>query len=787
MHQILGLRPYFDEKKGRWEKTDNTFYRRNWGFTSIAEMLKDPEKHLAKIPEEERWNLYYTVAFCGDGKRAFREQREIIFDVDGIGEEIASLAPGVIGKKYHKVFCAALGLDPKKTGLVFSGNGLHFIIALDAPIADVHYFENNKRHYSALCAKAQAAFLAAGLPGKLDDSVFDARRIMRMPNTFNRKEGKPERMAVVIYEATSQVAFDIPTLSGLPKVQANEQISQASVSKLSAADTTEVLSGCDFLRWCNEKPNEVSENQWYAMLSIVPRLPPNGRDLAHTLSQGHGSYSHGETEAKIDQALAASGPRTCANIQNLWGKCTGCKYFGKLVSPILIQGEAFIKTRDTGFHNVNLETGKPGKPNYKDLRKFFETKHQYVTLGGSRSCLTWNGTHWESYPDTYLETFAQNQFDPFAHTGMTQEFKNLICRTNPKNPEWFVSTTARKINLVNGILDLDTLALTPHSLELGFRYALGYGYDPNADCPAFKKFINELMDERQDLIDVLLEFLGYAFSGDRCWAEKALVLTGSGANGKSTFKTVLAELAGKANYSSASFGDIKTETGRNLLDNKLFNLAEETPTDAMADSSMFKNLVSGGEITIKQLYKQQYSIVNKAKLIFLCNELPKSRDTTRGFLRKLIIVPFERVFEGENKDPFLLEKLLAELPGILNLVIAGYQRMRRQRGFTQSDVIDKQIADYQTDLDSVKAWFDDCVRTHLEPATSERQTKLHALYVSYQLFTEARGMRPEEFPTFSRRFKQTCPEPIARWRQIMIEGKREVVYKGVRLLENSAY
>lgn len=784
MHQVLSLRPFWNEKKGKWDKSDAHHFGRKWRFKSLPELFRSLPEFMKQIPEADRWNLYYTVAFCGDGKREFREQSIIVFDIDKIDK-------ARIGE-YLPLVCEAAGVKLAETGVVSSGHGLHFIIALKQPIVDPTYFDKTSAFYKAYCTKIKAVLAARGLAGEPDPSVWEARRIMRLPGTINRKEGLPDVDCHILQPSISEVDFDLTRGSGLPEVSASEQIAPQTMKKHPTPDTEAILEGCNSLKWMRSNQAEVSEHQWYAMLSVVARLPPDGRTLAHEFSHEHPGYSRGETDAKIDQALAASGPRTCDNFDKLAGKCQGCKYAGKVTSPIQIQGASYIRTEQTGFHDIKMDSNGmpagPGKPNYEDLRRFFERDHRYVTLGESGVCLTWAGTHWKEYKDRYLEAFAQDHFNPKAQTYMTTEFKNLVCRTNLRDTEWFINTTHRKVNFKNGVLDLETMQMVPHSRDSGFRYVLDYNYDPEAKAPVFERFMLDIMKGRRDLVAALLEYMGYAFSNDRCWAQKALIMTGHGSNGKSTLMTVMQKLAGKENYSSLTLTNMKMETSRKMLDGKLFNLAEETPTQGMADSSEFKNAVSGGDMVVKQLYKQPYTIPIRAKLMFACNELPRTKDTTRGYFRRLLIVPFDRDFENDPlRDPFINDKLDTELSGIFNLVIAGYARLKSQKAFTISETMTKQIQEYRSEIDSVLSWYEACVRSYLKDPDSTINTPLSALYQSYRLYTERSGEKPETKHTVARRLKHILDRYDLRHSRETVEGVREPSFKGVGYADASKY
>ena len=96
---------------------------------------------------------------------------------------------------------------------------------------------------------------------------------------------------------------------------------------------------CSFLQHCDRNRTTLSEPEWYAMLSIVPR-EVGGIDLAHKLSEGYPGYNPIETEKKISHALNSSGPATCEHVKRLCdcGRDCGVK------SPVALA----YKERDIG-------------------------------------------------------------------------------------------------------------------------------------------------------------------------------------------------------------------------------------------------------------------------------------------------------------------------------------------------------------------------------------------------------------------------------------------------------
>jgi putative DNA primase/helicase len=211
-------------------------------------------------------------------------------------------------------------------------------------------------------------------------------------------------------------------------------------------------------------------------------------------------------------------------------------------------------------------------------------------------------------------------------------------------------------------------------------------------------------------------------------------MSGEGANGKSTFIAVLKKLAGSDSYSSLMLNELEHEYKRAYMVGKLFNVAEETPVRSLSDSSWFKVLSAGGSYMAREIYKKPVNVVsNRTKLIMACNELPDMTDFSEGFMRRLIIVPFDAKFSKElgNVDPLIEEKLFAELPGIFNRVIEAYHRLLDQKGFSQSDIIKETISEYKNIQNTVYNWVQEsCDLVHERPVFTP-SSNLYRAYVEW--------------------------------------------------------
>ncbi len=795
MLQILGLRPFVNQKKGGKLDTKEVYFEGSLRAVSHAELFSDYESFIKAVPAEERYNLFYTLHHVYEGSgRNFEKMTAIAFDIDGIAGFTESMTMPIA-----EIICSVVALPLTTASVICSGRGVHVIFDLVSELhtTDPEFFKRTRAHYKSVSQKIEIALKAAGFVGaKGDTQIWDKARILRLPGTENRKKDKETCLAALLQIGSGAVHLDITKASGIAELEPEDTLPLQSLAAYPAPDTDAVLAGCGFLKHVKENQKDVAEPEWYAALSILGRVHADHATsvkIAHDSSRLHPGYQAAETDMKIEQALLA-GPRTCQSIHDTWrdSKCRSCPHWGKISSPILIQGADFIRTATTGFYAVMPDPSNPGRlkigaPQYEDLRKFFYQKTKYFVAVDTEAVYRWADTHWEEMPDIEIRAFANDHFNPKPKNNVVNEFIGAVKRNNLRKYAWFRDSTFKKMNFENGVLDLDSMEFTEHSPKFGFRKVLPYAYTPGALAPRFTQFMQEVMQGRGELIEILLEFMGYSLSNDVCWEQKAVVLLGVGANGKSTFVNTLKKLAGEGAYSSVNIADLENPANRYHLDGAAFNISEETPTKSLADSSLFKNLVSGGEIIVKKLFVQPYMILNRAKMWLLCNEMPRTYDSSYGMFRRLVIVPFDATFAAGNQDIFIEEKLSAELPGILNLALAAYKKMRDQRGLTKSKVVQDAVQAYKLDSDICLSWWHEHVFVHStwDPG-SDIYTVQQEIYEGFRQEMEIQGERNiPSMVQFFRRINMSVETLHERRFRHRITGKGMLsVLFGVQLLKD---
>ena len=266
------------------------------------------------------------------------------------------------------------------------------------------------------------------------------------------------------------------------------------------------------------------------------------------------------------------------------------------------------------------------------------------------------------------------------------------------------------INLENGMLHLKTMTLRSHAPGYYSSIQIPIAYDLNAECPRFRKFLDEIMEGDSERIAVIQEMMGYFLTAETKM-QKAFFFCGRGSNGKSVLATIIKSLCGDENVSNVSLATLSERFGMQELPDKTVNISTENEfSDKPLNTQNFKAITGGDSVNIEQKYKSSYSTTLYCKLLALVNNLPKSKDNSYGYYRRLVLILFNRTFRDEVQDKQLLDKLQLELAGILRFALDGLVRLEQQNyTLTKSQAIDKALEDYRSTQNPVIDYFEDMI------------------------------------------------------------------------------
>lgn len=371
---------------------------------------------------------------------------------------------------------------------------------------------------------------------------------------------------------------------------------------------------------------------------------------------------------------------------------------------------------------------------------------------------------WELLNDEVIHGYISDALGVYRSGGKLEPIKKLM------RPEILTTQEFDKkpvVNFLNGTLELESGNFREHSHEDFCSMQLPYPYLPDARCPRWDQFIEEITAGDAKRQENLQFIAGYTLFSD-CRHERIFVFTGDGSNGKTIFTRLLTQVFGPENVRNITPQGLSEAFEAIHLRAALLNIAGEIKSDLASTEERLKQLASGESIQACYKGKDHVNFISRAKLIFCCNGQLHSSDTSDGLARRLTIIDFPCKFVEfpEKDDPLqfekdigLYDKLVKELPGIFNWAYQGYKDLLKYGGFTETDEHSSLMKAFRQASNPVECFVDDLLDE--PPSTIER----FALYRKYVLWCEDNGHKPMSATRFHPEFKRCTKKTYSDFTQ----------------------
>jgi putative DNA primase/helicase len=372
----------------------------------------------------------------------------------------------------------------------------------------------------------------------------------------------------------------------------------------------------------------------------------------------------------------------------------------------------------------------------------------------------YNGAFWaeidkgafEKFLGEAAEQMGVEKFSSRYYNFKEQLFKQFLATAYLPKPE--TNKEMVLINLLNGTFEISSKGtkLRPFDRSDFIKYQLPFEYTPQAKAPLFESYLNKVLPDKERQ-RVLAEYLGYVFiknGFEGLKLEKAMILYGTGQNGKSVFFDIVTSLFGRENISNYSLQSLTEEKGfyRAKIADKLVNYASEI--NGKLETSLFKAMVSGEPVEACLKYGQPFTMENYAKFIFNCNELPKDVEHTKAYFRRFLIVPFDVTIAEQEKDSELAKKIVEkELSGVFNWVLEGLNRLLQQKRFSDCEAAQQAVEQYKIESNSVQMFMNEN-----DLKSSPNSYKLiKEIYTAYRYFCIEDGVTPFKKSNFIKQLR----------------------------------
>ena len=708
----------------------STFY---FNVESVSE-LTDAVKHGMTMNQKDCFDTYFGVNVGSCVKS--EHERHIEKD---IAEQVAVVADiDIRNNAHHKgdaekyppnIDTAKNFLPIKPTFLISSGGGLHAYYRYQAPLV-LDSEEERKATVSRNKSFLDVLKQRAGVFAKSIDGVHDLPRVLRLPYSYNCKDRENLKLCYVIDdtgdfvtpaqidEIISASKAEKQTLNFSDNSKVDADVSVKSVKPVTLSENVQSVSTDEDLPPEYESarvlamldsipPSALSDTDWLAVISACKNLGVDESVIDRWNMQDAARYNEQENKSRYDSLKESS-----FDIETLAGKA---RDFGYSERDFRRQ---WFKDNPSYSNNLICVNTAADIPKHLRLtaeqREFlfrgdtsdldFARRIWYVNEGRIRylqdvdKFITFDGVKWDISRNVgngilfpivteladSLSANAKNKHEKVIADAFKsgKKFSASITCIKGVRPAIITADDLNKnpnlINCLNGVVDLETGRIYPHSANFLMTQCINAEYRAGYRNETVESFLNQIITDEETLA-AILRYLGYCLTGE-VNAEKALLFYGKGGNGKGTLTGTLIKLFGtyatpfpvKTLLSKYQSKDADAATPAfSKLQWKRLAISEEIPQSEKLDAATFKLLTGGDYIPIRKLHEEASEISPTHKLLISGNYNVELDSNDVGLRRRIMRVEFNQYFTGTNQDTTLKKKLVTAdaLSGLLTLLV----------------------------------------------------------------------------------------------------------------------
>lgn len=295
----------------------------------------------------------------------------------------------------------------------------------------------------------------------------------------------------------------------------------------------------------------------------------------------------------------------------------------------------------------------------------------------------------------------------------------LLCKEGNLCSYQDLDTDEQYINVRNGLYNLKTKQLNPHTPKLYSTIQLNCEYHPESSSRSvFTGYMNDLCSDIDGNVDeerkaVIQEFMGLILSNVKVSRTKLCFVLYSllGNSGKSQLLNLINFLLGEDKIANIPLQQMNEDSRFSLgsiVGKRLISVGDQTGND-VEDSSVFKQLTGGDPVKVEPKNKQPFSYFFNGAILISCNNLPNFKDDKGGHVfERLCIIPCTNTIPYEKRDGEILDKMLKERNAVFNWFLEGLHRLiDNNYKVTHSEACQEAIHDYRNKIDTVYRFLDE--------------------------------------------------------------------------------
>lgn len=343
------------------------------------------------------------------------------------------------------------------------------------------------------------------------------------------------------------------------------------------------------------------------------------------------------------------------------------------------------------------------------------------------------------------------------------------------------------LNCKNGIVDLRTGKLMPHDRNYMMSKNTNVNVNFDEEPKVWIKCLQDIFNNDEEVIAFIKKAIGYTLTGST--REQCLFqCSGDGSNGKSVFFDTIYNMLGDYSLnaqvesvltkSNNSSGNATPDIAR--MKGARFVRTNEPNQGARFNEGFVKQLTGDSVVTARYLYGSDFEFTPEFKLWIATNYPLEIRGTDKGIKRRMRLIRFDRIFEGDNADKDIVEKIYNELDKVLGWAIKGCLEYQKE-GLESPEAVKNATQSYFEDNDVVEKF----INNNIKISTYEKE-KASDVFSAYKTWAknsnEWDGMTQTKFgKEFGKRYQKKNINGYVYYLGIILNKNDEsYVYEGDR-------
>lgn len=424
---------------------------------------------------------------------------------------------------------------------------------------------------------------------------------------------------------------------------------------------------------------------------------------------------------------------------------------------------------------VNDSTSQASKgKTHVDFADEIMESHNFVTLDDTDEVLWYHEGVYRLGGEVLIKKRCE-QIIPKCDRDIANEVVATIKRRTYASRDDF-DRDLNLMNLKNCWIDITTGQTFNHTPKWLSRIQLPIFYDPKKIPVRFNRFLRQCLKNPFDVYTVWEQFASCLIRSAKFG--KAYMYVGQGANGKSTFLSVIRSCLGPNNTAHISIHRLEENRfAPSGLDGKLANIHPDIADEELKTTGTTKSLITGDPIDAEKKNKPQFSLVNFAKMFFSANQIPVVYDESDGFFRRFMIIEWNVRFTEKLANPNLLNDLITEdeKSGIFNILLKFVLQLNQRGYFKYAKTVEDSKTQWKAKANSIQMFFDTQLTYNEEYYIAKSR-----LYDAYKNYCADNKVHPKSMKKFHDDIKQLTTlldDPVPKH----IDGKSTRVWRGATL------